>query len=56
MPIDQPSDFPREALRLHHANLPAPTHFSPVPDTPDFHQERDHAYGHVDLLVKHSKP
>ena len=36
MPIDQPSDFPREALRLHHANLPAPTHFSPVPDTPDF--------------------
>ena len=36
MPIDQPSDFPREALRLHHANLPAPTHFSPVPDTPDY--------------------
>ena len=36
MPIDQPSDFPREALRLHHANLPAPTHFSPVPDAPDF--------------------
>ena len=34
MPLEQPSDYPKAALQAHNS-LSAPTHFSPVPDTPE---------------------
>ena len=34
MPLEQPSDYPKAALQAHNS-LSAPTHFSPVQDTPE---------------------
>ena len=40
MPLEQPSDYPKAALQAHNS-LSAPTHFSPVPDTPESQVDPD---------------
>ena len=35
MPLDRPSDFPAAALRAHLSKSLVPSHFSPIPDSPE---------------------